>query len=105
MVKGSRLAGRGDLAFIAVPCANKDLKDGCRKHVLTDAHANAAKVLVTQPTLEAVVTLNDAQTRRAMEHKFMLAYWVVKERLANSTYESLHDFLTGCLDGAADLLL
>ena len=103
MAKSKQLANRENQAFIDVPSSNKDLIDACRKHIKSDSHKNALAMPLVQPLLQDTIKLNDAQTRIAMEHKFVVAYWIAQEHVANDKYESLHEMLVGSIDGCADL--
>jgi len=103
MAKSNKLANREKQAFIDIPSSNKDLIDACRKHIKSDSHLNALAMPLVQPLLQDTIKLNDDQTRIAMEHKFVVAYWIAQEHVANDKYESLHEMLVGSIDGCADL--
>ena len=103
MAKSSKLANREKQAFIDVPTLNKDLVAACRKHIKSDSHINALAIPLVQPLLQDTIKLNDALTRNAMENKFTVVYWIVREHIANDKYESLHDLLVTSIDGCAEL--
>ena len=54
---------------------------------------------LVQPLLQDNIKLNDVQTRNAMEHKFVVAYWIAQKHVANEKYESLNEMLVGSIDG------
>ena len=103
MAKSIKLTNREKQAFIDVPTPNKDLLGACRKHVRSDSHKIAVAVPLVQPLLQDVIKLNDTKTRLAMENKFLCAYRIAQEHMANEKYESLHDMLVDCIDGVDDL--
>ena len=100
MAKNNKLANREKQAFNDIPSSNKDRIDACRKHVKSDSHKNALAMPLVQPLLQDNIKLNDVQpVRNAMEHKFVVAYWIAQKHVANEKYESLNEMLVGFIDG------
>ena len=83
MAESIKLTNRDKQAFIDVPTSNKDLLGACRKHVRSDSHKKAVAVSLVQPLLQDAIKLNDNKTRLAMENKFLCAYWIAQEHMAN----------------------
>ena len=100
MAKNNKLANREKQAFNDIPSSNKDRIDACRKHVKSDSHKNALAMPLVQPLLQDNIKLNDVQIRNAMEHKFVVAYWIAQKHVANEKYESLSEMLVGSIDGS-----
>ena len=98
MAKNNKLANREKQAFNDIPSSNKDRIDACRKHVKTDSHKNALAMPLVQPLLQDNIKLNDVQIRNAMEHKFVVAYWIAQKHVANEKYESLNEMLVGSIE-------